>query len=108
MNQIEIEKTHESINNMLFESHGVKMIGLGSYALDFKQDYVFLGFTEKGDKVKLGEIYIIGPDSLKYKKRFGKITKETGHKLVNNQVIDYTYYQLSTDGHRYSEQLEII
>ena len=112
MKTTQILKTPQTIEDeirgkMVYSRDGILQIGLGNYALDFKKSFAFLGFTKKGDKAILGDIYVIGPDALKYKKRFGNITKETGHKLVDNKPVEYTYYQLSTDGHRYSETLEM-
>ena len=92
----------KKIEEMVYEKNGHKFIDLGSYCLDFKQRYAFLGFTAKKSKVILGDIYLIGPGHLKYTKRFGKVEKREITK-VSNEVV--TQFQLVTDGHRYSETI---
>lgn len=105
MEQKLIEMAQEAVNKLLFDNHDVKMIGLENYALDFKQSYVFLGFTKKGDKVILGDIYSYGPDGVKYRKRYGVIELTEAQKLVDNKPVPYKYLQLHTDGFRYSIKL---
>ena len=92
----------KKIEEMVYEKNGHKFIDLGSYCLDFKQRYAFLGFTAKKSKVVLGDIYCQGPGVLKYTKRFGKVEKREITK-VSNEVV--TQFQLVTDGHRYSETI---
>ncbi len=94
---------HQAIEELTFESQGVKMIALGNYALDFKARFVFLGFTKNGNKVILGDIHTSGPDGVKYKKRFGAIELRHNSQIVAGQVVPYIYWQLTTDGSRYSE-----
>ena len=104
-----LQKVHEKVDEMVFESHGVKMIGLGSYCLDFKNNYVFLGYTKNGEKAILGDIHTIGPDGVKYNKKYGKFEIRENSKFVNGEMVVYNYVQLVTDGHRYSETiLEIV
>jgi hypothetical protein len=92
----------QAIEKMVYEKNGHKFIDLGSYCLDFKQTYVFLGFTAKKSKVILGDIYQSGPGGVKYTKRFGKVDKRTVEK-VNNETV--TQFKLVTDGYRYSETI---
>ena len=105
MNTTTLEEVKKATEAKIFSSHGVKMISLGSYCLDFKQDYVFLGFTKKGDKVILGEITMIGPNRLEYNKRYGTFEVRENAKAVGGKLVPYTYVQLTTDGHRYSETI---
>ena len=77
------------VNELVYERNGQKFIRLGNYALDFKKEFAFLGFTKSQTKVILGDIYKCGPDGMEYTKRFAKIEK--GY--------------LVTDGWRYSEKL---
>ncbi len=77
------------VNELVYERDGQKFIRLGNYALDFKKEFAFLGFTKSLTKVILGDIFKSGPDGIEYTKRFAKIDK--GY--------------LVTDGWRYSEKL---
>jgi len=77
------------INDLVYERDGHKFIRLGNYALDFKKEFAFLGFTKSQTKVILGDIYKCGPDGMKCTKRYAKIEK--GY--------------LVTDGWQYSEKL---
>ncbi len=95
----------EKIEEMTYEKEGQKFINLGSYCLDFKQRYAFLGFTAKKTKVILGDIYLMGPGELKYTKKFGKVTQAQVGKVDGTTV---TQFQLVTDGHRYSEVIQEI
>lgn len=96
------------IEEMTYENRhgyhkGMKFIRLGNYALDFKQEYVFLGFTKNGNKVILGETSIYGPDRIEYNKRFGKIEKDERSHYDSEEKT--TVYRIVTDGHRYSEDI---
>lgn len=95
----------ESVENLVFERDGLKMIALENYALDFKQSYVYLGFTKNGKQVILGDVHTYGLDGVKYTKKFGKIELNESSKIVDGKVVPYKYYQLSTDGFRYSIKL---
>lgn len=62
------------IESMVYEKQGRKFIDLGNYALDFKKDYLFLGFTKSGSVI-LGDIvsYSYNGSQEQIKKRIGKI-----------------------------------
>ena len=92
----------KKIEEMVYEKNGHKFIDLGSYCLDFKQRYAFLGFTKSNSKVILGDIYCQGPGVLKYTKRFGRVEAREITKVTNEVV---TQFQLVTDGYRYSETI---
>lgn len=94
-----------AIEKMVYEKNGHKFIDLSNYCLDFKQRYAFIGFTAKKSKVILGDIYLIGPNELKYTKKFGKVEKRNVEKVDGTTV---TQFKLVTDGHRYSEVIQEI
>ena len=103
MKQTTLQKAHKEIDSMIFEQNGSKLIGLGSYCLDFKHSYVFLGYTKKGDKVILGDISSTGPEGVKiHKKQYGKIYERESTKVTGETVKQV---RIATDGHRYSETL---
>ena len=94
------------IEKMIFLKDDVQFIALGNYALDFKQHYVFLGFTKNKTQVILGDIHTQGPNGLlKYKKRFARVELRENSKIVDKKIVPYKYYQISTDGYRYSEKI---
>ena len=107
------------MGNMVFLKDGIEMIALGSYCLDFKQNYAFLGFTKNKTQVILGDIYSYGPTGIdgkveiKYKKRFAKVELKHSVKIEytgtkGNYVsksVPYSYWELHTDGFRYSETI---
>ena len=96
----------KEIEKMIYSKDGVQFIALGSYCLDFKHTYVFLGFTKNKTKVILGDIYSHGPNGLiKYTEKFGKVELRENSKIVDKKVVPYSYYQLVTDGYRYSEKI---
>lgn len=108
MQQATIQKAQEKILEMTHEQHGVKLIGLGCYALDFKNEYVFLGFTKKGDKAILGRISIFGPNGIKYSKKiYARIEERQTSRINEDNTGTYpvTEIRLVTDGYRYSETL---
>ncbi len=64
----------EGIEKMIYSKDGHQFIALGNYALDFKHQYVFLGFTKNKTKVILGDIHTSGPNGLMlFKKRFATV-----------------------------------
>lgn len=107
------------MGKMVFFKDGQEMIALGNYALDFKQTYVFLGFTKNKTQVILGDIHTYGElqqngkREIKYRKRFAKVelvhsakVEYTGTKgNFVSTTVPYSYYQLHTDGFRYSEKI---
>jgi len=107
------------MGNMVFLKNGIEMIALGSYCLDFKQSYAFLGFTKNKTQVILGDIYSHGPTGIdgkveiKYKKRFAKVELKHSAKIEytgtkGNYVsksVPYSYWEIHTDGFRYSETI---
>ena len=92
----------QKIESLVYEKHGQKFINLSNYCLDFKQSYVFLGFTAKKTKVILGDVYMYGPNEVKYTKKFGRVMSEMVDKVDNTTVKQF---KLVTDGHRYSETI---
>ena len=74
---IEIERAQKAIKGLVYKNHvGQELIDLENSRLDFSKTYVFLGFTQKGDKVILGESDMSGPDGERiYKKVYGTIYK---------------------------------
>ena len=88
--KIRQEEIESSVLNIVYEKDGRKFIDLENYALDFKQSYLFKGFTKSGN-VKLGEITQYGingkPDQVR--NRLGKV--EDG--------------KLQTNGFRFSVRL---
>ena len=100
------EQAIKAIEKMIYSKDGVQFIALGSYCLDFKKNFAFLGFTKNKTKVILGDIHTYGPKGLmKYTKKFGKVEFRENSKIVDKKVVPYNYYQLVTDGYRYSETL---
>lgn len=109
----------EILGKMVLMENGIEVIKLGSYCLDFKNTYAFLGFTKNKSKVILGDIYYYGKVNqdgkreIKYKKRFGTIQYESrtkpnyvkgvDGKFTNTGDIQYDEWRIVTDGHRYSE-----
>ena len=78
------------VEALVYDKEGRKFIQLGDYALDFKQEYLYLGMTKTG-QVILGEItsYSYNGSQEVIKKRYGKIYDDKIH----------------TDGCRYIENL---
>lgn len=110
----------EIMSKMVFFKDGIDQIALGNYALDFKQSYVFLGFTKNKTQVILGQIHTygaLGQDGqreIKYKKRYAKVELRHTEKIEYTKGIDgkfasktmpYSYYFMHTDGFRYSEKI---
>lgn len=103
INQIPNEAI-KGIEKMIYSKDGVQFIALGSYCLDFKHQYAFLGFTKNKTKVILGDIHTYGSNGLiQYTKKFGKVELRENSKIVDKKIVPYKYYQLVTDGYRYSE-----
>ncbi|KKL94860.1 hypothetical protein LCGC14_1860500 [marine sediment metagenome] len=117
--QIPQEVQDKIMGDMVFFKDGIKMIALGSYALDFKQSYAFLGFTKNKTQVILGDIHTYGALEqdgtrvIKYKKRFGRVEYEVRSKPKYEKLPDgkfkyigndhYGEWRIVTDGYRYSE-----
>lgn len=100
------ENIIQAIEKMTYTKNGKpdhRFIRLGCYCLDFKHEYVFVGFTKNKTKVILGDIYAEGPDQLNYTKKFGKVEVRTNEKVDGTIVIEH---RLITDGYRYSETIE--
>ena len=122
MNTTIPQKVQDKImGDMVFLKDGIEMIALGSYCLDFKQSYAFLGFTKNKTQVVLGDIYSHGElqqdgkREIKYKKRFGrveyKVRSKTNYvkgidgKYTSLPLTQYGEWAITTDGHRYSETI---
>ena len=107
------------MGEMVFLKDGIEQIALGNYALDFKHAYAFLGFTKNNTQVILGDIHTYGAvqedgkREIKYKKRFAKVELKHSTKIEytgtkGNYVsksVPYSYWQIHTDGFRYSETI---
>ncbi len=107
------------MGKMVFFKDGIEQIALGNYALDFKQSYAFLGFTKNKTKVILGHITTFGAlqqdgkREIKFRKVYGKVELKQTSKVVytgtkGNYVghtEPYNYWQIHTDGFRYSETI---
>lgn len=105
MNQIS-KQVISGIEDMVFSKNGIQFIALGNYALDFKKEYVFLGFTKNKTQVILGDIHMQGPNGLlKYNKKFAKVELRNTSQVIEDQCVPYSYYFLHTDGFRYSEKI---
>ena len=98
-------EVRNQIELMAYQKDGYKFIRLGCYCLDFKHEYVFLGFTKNNNKVILGEIYSSSPEKIEFKKRFGQVEIRENEIIENGKTRPYKYYQLHTDGYRYSETI---
>jgi len=100
------EQAIKAIEKMIYSKDGVQFIALENYALAFKKKYAFLGFTKNKTKVILGDIYSHGKNGLiKYSKKFGKVELRENSKIVDKKTVPYKYYELVTDGYRYSETI---
>ena len=96
----------KGIEKMIYSKDGVQFIALGNYALDFKHEYVFLGFTKNKTQIILGDIHTQGPNGLlKYNKKFSRVELREGSKIIDKEIVSSKYYQLVTDGYRYSEKI---
>ena len=73
---ININKLIES--NVYKGDFGHNYINIPNYALDFSQQFVFMGFT-KSNRIRLGEIFMHGPNGIKY---IGKLAKFDGKYLT--------------------------
>jgi hypothetical protein len=107
------------MGDMVFLKDGIEMIALGNYALDFKHSYAFLGFTKNKTQVILGDIHTYGAlqqdgkREIKYKKRYAKVELRHSAKIEytgtkGNYVsksVPYSYWEIHTDGFRYSETI---
>lgn len=107
------------MGKMVFFKQGHEMIALGNYALDFKQTYVFLGFTKNKTQIILGDIYshgaigVDGKSEIKYKKRFAKVELKHSAKIEYtgtkgsyvSKSVPYSYWEIHTDGYRYAETI---
>jgi len=72
--QQHISENQARVESLVYSKNGRNYIAIGNYALDFKQEYLYLGMTAS-DQVILGEItqYAYGGVPEQIKKRFGKI-----------------------------------
>lgn len=95
----------KAVEEIVVEENGEKFIHLGNCRLDFKKQYVFLGFTAKKSKVKLGDIYSQGPQGVKYTKRFGVIEVRDTEKVDGKKVRQFI---LMTEAWNYSEVVKEI
>lgn len=107
------------MGKMVFLKDGIEQIALGNYALDFKSSYAFLGFTKNKTQVILGYITTFGAmgqdgkREIKYRKVFGKVELRHSAKIIYtgtkgnfvSKSVPYSYWQISTDGSRYSETI---
>ena len=103
MQQTIIQQAQEKIENMTFEQNGIKYLPLGNYALDFKKQFVFLGFTKTGTKAILGDVHSTGPEGVKYNKCYGVIELKNRTKLIDNKPVDVPTIEIHAQGWRYSE-----
>ena len=94
------------IEEKVYEKNGQKYIRLGNYALDFKKQFAFLGFTKNGKKVILGDVYSESDTGIKYQKRFGTIEISKNGMVEDGKVVDCTVWDLVTDGWSYSETIK--
>lgn len=87
------QETIARVESLVYEKEGRRYIALGNYALDFKQEFLYLGMTKSG-QVILGELvqYSYNGSQETIKKRYGKIYADKIH----------------TDGYRYIEKLPSI
>lgn len=119
--QIPQEVQDKIMGEMVFFKDGIDQIALGSYCLDFKQSYAFLGFTKNKTQVILGEIHTYGATQqngtrkIEYNKKFGKVlyeirtktnyVKGDDGKFTNLGNKQYGEWRIVTDGYRYSETI---
>ena len=100
---LSVEQTKSFVESIVYERDGQKFLRMGNYALDFKQEYLYLGMTKSG-KAILGDVYSWGPNNkvVEYRKRFGNVEVRESHK-VDGSVVKQV--RMWTDGYRYSETL---
>jgi len=91
------------VESIVYEREGQRFLRMGNYALDFKQEYLYLGMTKTG-KAILGDVHSWGPNNavVEYKKRFGNVEVRESHKVDGSTVLQVRIW---TDGFRYSETL---
>ena len=94
------------IEEKVYEKNGHKYIRLGNYALDFKKQFAFLGFTKNGKKVILGDVYSESDTGIKYQKRYATIEVSQNGMEEDGKVVNCTVYTLMTEAWSYSETLK--
>ena len=105
-NGLSVEQIKTFVESIVYERDGQKFLRMGNYALDFKQEYLYLGMTKTG-KAILGDVSSWGPGNVpqEFKKRFGNVEIRDSHKVDGSVVKEVRMW---TDGYRYSETLGVI
>lgn len=103
---LSVEQAKTFVESIVYERDGNKFLRMGNYALDFKQEYLYLGMTKTG-KAILGDVGSWGPGNvpIEYRKRFGNVEVRESHKVDGRTVKEVRMW---TDGYRYSETLGVI
>ena len=100
---LSVEQAKSFVESIVYERNGQKFLRMGNYALDFKQEYLYLGMTKTG-KAILGDVSSYGPGNvaLEFRKRFGNVEVRDSHKVTGEIIKEVRMW---TDGYRYSETL---
>ena len=103
------EQAKKFVESFVYEKDGKKYMALQNYALDFKQEYLYLGMTKTG-KAILGEIHSWGPNytNLQYNKRFGIVEVRDNAKVKEGIITNEKQVRIHTDGFRYSLTLGVL
>ena len=102
-NDLSIEQAKTFVESIVYERNGQKFLRMGNYALDFKQEYLYLGMTKTG-KAILGDVSSWGAGNIaqEYRKRFGNVEIRESHKVDGRIAKEVRIW---TDAYRYSETL---
>lgn len=73
------------VESKVYEKDGHKMIDIENSRLDFSSSFVFLGFTKS--RVKLGEIYLSGPQGIKFNVKYGILSGNYLSVLADNFLL---------------------
>ena len=86
-NQIQLtQQIKKFIESKVYEKDGRKMIDIENSRLDFSSSFVFLGFTKS--RVKLGEIYLSGPQGIKFNVKYGILSNNYLSVLNHNFLLE--------------------